>query len=192
MPFPRFFAFLVIVCVLPCAAAFATMFGTVHGLIHDPQHRPMDGIEVKIQSTSSDWSQSVKSNTAGEFQFNAVPLGTYTLLIDSPGFAAVRQKLVVSSGSALSLHFQLALAQVSQSVEVADSADVVATESAGSKTMINGQEIATTPGADDANSLAMITNFVPSAVVVHDQLHIRGGHQVSWLLDGVPVPNTNV
>jgi outer membrane receptor protein involved in Fe transport len=28
--------------------------------------------------------------------------------------------------------------------------------------------------------------------MVHDQLHIRGGHQVSWLLDGVPVPNTNI
>ena len=38
----------------------------------------------------------------------------------------------------------------------------------------------------------MITNYVPSAVMVHDQLHIRGGHQVSWLIDGVPVPNTNI
>jgi hypothetical protein len=38
----------------------------------------------------------------------------------------------------------------------------------------------------------MITDYVPSAVLVHDQLHIRGGHQVSWLLDGVPVPNTNI
>ena len=38
----------------------------------------------------------------------------------------------------------------------------------------------------------MITNYTPSAYMVHDQLHIRGGHQVSWLLDGVPVPNTNI
>ena len=38
----------------------------------------------------------------------------------------------------------------------------------------------------------MITNYVPSAYMVHDQLHIRGGHQVSWLIDGVPVPNTNI
>src|SRR5262252_919135 len=28
--------------------------------------------------------------------------------------------------------------------------------------------------------------------MVHDQLHLRGGHQVSWMLDGVPVPNTNI
>ncbi len=49
-----------------------------------------------------------------------------------------------------------------------------------------------TPGADRTNSLAMITDYVPGAYVTHDQLHIRGGHQVSWLVDGVPVPNTNI
>jgi outer membrane receptor protein involved in Fe transport len=38
----------------------------------------------------------------------------------------------------------------------------------------------------------MITNFVPGAYMVHDQLHVRGGHQVDWLVDGVPVPNTNI
>ena len=38
----------------------------------------------------------------------------------------------------------------------------------------------------------MITNYVPGSYVTHDQLHIRGGHQVSWLIDGVPIPNTNI
>ena len=38
----------------------------------------------------------------------------------------------------------------------------------------------------------MITEQVPGAYMVHDQLHVRGGHQVSWLIDGIPVPNTNI
>jgi hypothetical protein len=38
----------------------------------------------------------------------------------------------------------------------------------------------------------MITDFVPGAYVVHDQLHVRGGHQVTWAIDGVEVPNTNI
>ena len=38
----------------------------------------------------------------------------------------------------------------------------------------------------------MITDFVPGSYITHDQLHIRGGHQTSWLVDGVPVPNTNI
>ena len=59
-------------------------------------------------------------------------------------------------------------------------------------TVVDRQELARTPGAARTNSLAMITDFVPGAYMIHDQLHIRGGHQTSWLVDGVPVPNTNI
>src|SRR5205807_1479299 len=59
-------------------------------------------------------------------------------------------------------------------------------------TLINRKEIADTPGADQTNSLRMITNLVPGAYMTHDQLHIRGGHQVTWAIDGVPIPNTNI
>ncbi len=38
----------------------------------------------------------------------------------------------------------------------------------------------------------MITNFVPGAYITHDMLHMRGGHQVSWQIDGVQIPNTNI
>jgi hypothetical protein len=38
----------------------------------------------------------------------------------------------------------------------------------------------------------MITDFVPGAYFVHDQLHVRGGHQTTWAVDGVEIPNTNI
>ena len=38
----------------------------------------------------------------------------------------------------------------------------------------------------------MITDYVPGAYFVHDQLHVRGGHQVTWEVDGVEIPNTNI
>lgn len=59
-------------------------------------------------------------------------------------------------------------------------------------TVVGSADIARTPGADLSNSLAMITDFVPGAYIVHDQLHLRGGHQVTWAIDGVEIPNTNI
>jgi hypothetical protein len=38
----------------------------------------------------------------------------------------------------------------------------------------------------------MITNFTPGAYMVHDMLHMRGGHQVNWFIDGISVVNTNI
>ncbi|MCU1309496.1 MAG: TonB-dependent receptor [Candidatus Angelobacter sp.] len=92
----------------------------------------------------------------------------------------------------MTLHFQLPLASVNEKVEVSAAIPAIDPQSSTTSTTLSREQIATTPGADSTNSLNMITNYVPSAVVVHDQLHIRGGHQVSWLLDGVPVPNTNI
>ena len=41
-------------------------------------------------------------------------------------------------------------------------------------------------------TMAMITDYVPGAYVTHDMLHMRGGHQTTWLLDGIPVINTAI
>ena len=59
-------------------------------------------------------------------------------------------------------------------------------------TLLSRIDIAETPGADRTNSLQMITDYVPGAYETHDMLHMRGGHQVSWLIDGVEIPNTNI
>ena len=68
-------------------AAFATIFGSVRGIIHDPQHRPIQGAMVMLKSKSSDWTKSATTDANGEFAFNAVPLGDYSISVASPGFA---------------------------------------------------------------------------------------------------------
>jgi len=172
--------------------AAATIFGSVRGLIHDPQHRPISGATVQLRAVGSDLEKTASSNDAGEFAFDQVPLGEYMITVRSPGFRPVEQQVALNSGRDLRLHFSLQLAPASETVEVTDMPPTVNPASSTTATLISRADIAQTPGADQANSLAMITSNVPSAYVVHDQLHIRGGHQVSWLLDGVPVPNTNI
>jgi len=173
-------------------AAGATIFGSVHGLIHDPQHRPMEDAKVTLRSTTSDWSQSTVSDSAGEFRFDNIPLGEYRVIVEVQGFATEEQKVVLTSGRDAKPHFSLTVARATETVEVQDIAPTVNPESSTSSNVVNRQTINQTPGGDSANSLSMITNYTPGAYTVHDQLHIRGGHQVSWLLDGVPVPNTSI
>jgi outer membrane receptor protein involved in Fe transport len=178
--------------LLSSLTAFATIFGTVSGLIHDPQHRPVPGAQVTLRASNSAWTKSMASTDDGEFHFDAVPLGEYTVAVELQGFARDEQKIVLSSGRDARVHFSLTVAQAKATVEVTDTSALVNSESAANPTLISRRQIAETPGADQTNSLSMITNYVPGSYMVHDQLHIRGGHQVSWLIDGVPVPNTNI
>jgi outer membrane receptor protein involved in Fe transport len=186
------FRLAVVVSLLFCSSAFASVTGSIRGLIHDPQHRPVPGAQVTLRSAASDWSRNIASDNRGEFRFDAVPLGQYHVSVSLAGFAAQQQTLLLTSQRDANLHFSLQLARAEQTVEVSGAAPDVNPEASTPTTVLSRDRIARTPGADQTNSLAVITNYVPGAYVVHDQLHMRGGHQITWLLDGVPVPNTNI
>ena len=179
-------------CLILSLTAFAVVVGSVRGVIHDPQHHPVQNAMVMIKAKSSDWSASTNSDANGNFTFNAVPLGEYVVTVAGVGFDQARQDIAVLSGSEPVLHFALNVAGAKEMINVSGTPDAAPTDSSTPTTVVDRLEIARTPGADRSNSLAMITDFVPGAYITHDQLHIRGGHQASWLVDGVPVPNTNI
>jgi hypothetical protein len=174
------------------AVATATIFGSIRGIVHDPQHRPVQGAMVMLRAKTSEWTKTANTDSNGQFELNAVPVGEYTVSVADPGFIQSEQDVMVASGSQPVVHFQLSVSSKNESVTVSATPNTVATDSATLRTIISRADVQRTPGADRSNSLAMITDYVPGAYFTHDQLHIRGGHQVSWLIDGVPVPNTNI
>jgi len=188
----RFLRILISAVLLVPSAAFANDYGAVRGVVHDPQHRPIQDAMVMLKAKSSDWAKSVLTDANGEFQFNAVPLGDYTVSIASKGFAQAAQDVTVISGSVPVVHFLLRVASAKDNITVSAPTVAVGTDSATPTTLVSRLDIERTPGADRTNSMAMITNNVPGSYVTHDQLHIRGGHQTTWLVDGIPVPDTNI
>jgi TonB dependent receptor/Carboxypeptidase regulatory-like domain/TonB-dependent Receptor Plug Domain len=180
------------VLLLTASAAFANVYGAIRGVVHDPQHRPIQNAMVMLRAKSSDWAKSVTTDINGEFQLNAVPLGDYSVSVASQGFAQTSQDVTVISGSVPVVHFQLHVASANEKVTVSAAPAVVATDSATPTTLVSRVDIERTPGADRTNSLAMITDYVPGAYVTHDMLHMRGGHQTTWLLDGIPIINTAI
>jgi hypothetical protein len=186
----RIFMFLEL--VLLAAVMSAAVVGTVRGIIHDPQHRPVAGAMVMIKAKNADWAATTNSDANGNFIFNALPLGEFVVSVSGLGFEQTQQSVVVTSASTPVLHFALSVAGTKETVNVSATSESAPTDSHTPTTIVDREEIARTPGAARTNSLAMITDYVPGSYVVHDQLHIRGGHQTSWLVDGVPVPNTNI
>src|ERR1700691_5221413 len=179
-------------CLFSGLSLHATIFGKIQGIVHDPQHRPIAGAAVKLEAITSSWSQTTQTDDNGEFLFTSVPVGDYKITVTQPKFDTTEQTVTVASNSSPILHFQLAIASVNQTTIVVSQADVANVDSVTPTTLVNRADIAQTPGADRTNSLAMITDYVPAAYVTHDMLHMRGGHQVDWLIDGVPIPNTNI
>jgi len=184
--------FLLAIVFAITSLAHATVFSQLHGIVHDPQHRPLPGAHIAVRAAHSALTFTVDTDADGAFTLPSIPLGDYVVTVTHAGFATLQQAVTLAGDSALTLHLQLQIASISQSVTVegvpisADPSSVTPT------TLISRIDIAQTPGADRTNSLAMVTDYVPGAYITHDMLHMRGGHQLSWLIDGVEVPGTNI
>jgi hypothetical protein len=164
----------------------------IRGVVHDPQHRPLAGAQIVLHGGSGPETKSAQSDSSGEFQIDDVAVGTYKVEVSAQGFRTLQEQVSVAADKQPVLHFQLELAPVNSSIEVPGAISRLSPQTSTVQTMVSEQEIAQTPGADQTNSLAMITDYTPGAYMVHDMLHMRGGHQVNWFFDGIPVINTNI
>lgn len=185
------FVFCIIAFMLAVTACVhATVFSTVRGIVHDQEHRPIAGAEVTLKEANSDFELHAVSRADGVFELPQAPIGVYRLTVSAPGFATATQPLTITSGTNPVLHIPLSVASTTQSVVVESSAMPV--DTATTATLVTRAIIDETPGAGRTLGMQMITDYVPGAYMTHDQLHIRGGHQTSWLIDGVAIPNTKI
>lgn len=179
--------------ILATAFAHASVLVTVRGIVHDPEHRPIASAQVTLQSVDSAFVLHATTDALGRFTLENAPLGVYRLQAEASGFASFAQNITVVSGTNPIFHIPLALAGTSETVVVkaADGTEV-STDTVTPTTLISREDIAQTPGANRTLGLQMITDYVPGAYVTHDMLHMRGGHQTSWLIDGIEIPNTKI
>lgn len=142
----------VFLILLSALSAHATIFGSIRGIVHDPQHRPISGAAVTVKAALSEWIISQITDASGQFEFNAVPVGEYSVVVTGPGFANVLQEISVSSGSQAVLHIALRVAVNSETVTVSADSGVIATDSATPTTTVSRDDIARTPGRTAATA----------------------------------------
>ena len=183
-------AFIAII-IAPAALHAADVSG-VRGVVHDPNHLPIAQAQVTLKSATSEWVETATTDPRGEFAFISVPIGDYVLTVSQPDFETKSQIVTVTSGFSPVAHVQLAKGPTLETVTVTAALDTALPVTSTPTTVVSREDIERSPGAEQTNNLAMITNFVPGAYVVHDQLHVRGGHQTTWAVDGVEIPNTNI
>jgi hypothetical protein len=136
----------IVLALLVAGVSWATIFGMVRGIVHDPQHRPILDATVKLKAKLSEWSQTQKTNSDGEFEFSAVPIGDYTITVTHDGFADQKQDVVVKSDTVPVAHFALEVAGTSQTVSVSANPVMALTDSVTPTATLNRAEIQTTPG----------------------------------------------
>ena len=175
-----------LVCIFSFAVLIANAadVATVRGIVHDPQHRPLPNAQVVLKNATV--SKTIESDANGEIFIPDVAPGAYTISISAAGFQTLEEQINVVAGKSPILHLQLEVASITSSIVVPTAPASWPRRPRRCKPISYRNRSSHTPGADQTNSLAMITDFTPGAYMVHDMLHMRGGHQVNWFFDGIP------
>ncbi len=182
-------ATLLLILLLP-ARGWAASYGAVSGVVRDSSDRPVAAARVELESAAHAITAR-RTDATGRFAFPNVAIGHYKLTVSQNGFDSVSQPVTVEAGYYPFANIQLKPgSDLAEVIVTARRVPVVA--SVTPSTIVSQQDIENTPGATNVNSLAMITDYVPGAYQAHDMLHIRGGHQTNWLMNGVEIPNTNI
>ena len=175
-----------------CASGVkAALSSEVRGVVLDPNGSPIRAAQVTLSPKTPGYSQVDKTNDNGEFLFIGIASGEYVVSVEAAGFAKAEKAIRLVSGSSPEIRFQLEIMVLKENVQVAPSAEQVGAVTPAPTTLISKEQIKMTPGAARSGSARVITSFVPGSYLTHNILHVHGGHQVTWLVDGVPIPNTN-
>jgi hypothetical protein len=128
---------------LPLSAQLMT--GSIEGTVEDPSQAPIPGATVVLTHVATALQRKAETSSLGEFEFNALENGEYTLAITKPGFKRVeKHNLVLDAGGRLPAGtIRLELGQVSDTVTVQSQAVVVQTESGDRSDVVTGSQVDT-------------------------------------------------
>ena len=127
----------------PLAAQLLT--GSIAGTVEDPSQAPVPGATVILTHSATGLESHAETNARGEFEFNALENGEYTLAVTKTGFKrAEKHNLVLDAGVRLPAGvIRLELGQVSDTVTVQSQAAVVQTESGERSGVVTGSQVDT-------------------------------------------------
>src|ERR1700730_2269012 len=198
---------LVVCCALVCLFSpllHGQATGSFSGTVSDKAGAVILGASVKITSQGTGLTREAKTDDSGHYLIPLLPVGFYTIPVDTPGFGpAVQKDIRLQVDEQRELNFNLQPASVSTSVEV--NATEVAVETANptlgqvitaeqvADLPLNGRnfvQLATlTPGTTQStNPNSFFTSSASSEAATRGafSLSVGGSREQStdWLLDG--------
>jgi hypothetical protein len=143
---PNRFRVLAAVVLLAAATTFAQNFGEITGLITDSSGAAVAGAEINLTNLSTNQVRQVSSTSAGTYTIPFVPPGQYKIEVKASGFkTGTANNRTVQVGDVMRADFALEVGQVSESVEVSASSEMLQTASTATGTVIEQKRIVELP-----------------------------------------------
>lgn len=133
------------IAFLACFAAGAhaqTTAGGVAGTVKDPSGAVVKGATITLTNTATNVAITTTSTSSGTYVFENVPVGTYTLKAEAPGFRPyVLQGVEVHVQNVVTADVPLQIGKVNQAVTVTSSVPLLQAQNASLGQTISGTDV---------------------------------------------------
>jgi hypothetical protein len=135
--------------------------GNLVGTVYDPTAATVPGVQVMAHDNATGIDVTTTTTSAGEYRFNNLPAGIYTLRVTAPGFGREEvQNIEVVINQTGTHNVTLEVAQISESVVVtAASTATIDTSTASIQTTFGSELIADSPMASGGQAGSGVLNL---------------------------------
>jgi Carboxypeptidase regulatory-like domain/TonB dependent receptor len=182
----QFLIFLVIVSLWSLHSRAQTFRGGISGSVTDTGGAAVPNVEVKAVADDTGLVHTTVSSGAGDYGFQDLPLGIYTVQVQAASFQTLIVKgVTVNAGVILALPLKLTVSSVNTTVEVSASALSLDTASSVQNAVIAGKSLQDLPL--DSRDFKKVVGFIPGFGGYSGVLGSVNGarsNQTNWQIDG--------
>jgi hypothetical protein len=120
--------------------------GSVYGTVVDSSAAVIPGATVTLTEPTHGFSRTVTSNSKGAYLIPDVPIGTYTLTVESPKFkTSIDQGIIVEAAQSVKLDITMSVGAADTNVTVTTEGSTIDARSATLGTMIDNKLVEELP-----------------------------------------------
>ena len=162
--------------------------GTINGYVVDANQAAVVGAAVTAQNQSTNNSRETVTDAQGGFSLVTLEPGAYTLTVKATGFQTYVEKAVkVNANEVTRLSVGLSVGQVTQTVTISATAEVLQTDRADLVTDLSAKSLTTLPLPPGRNYQQLIAVVVPglASPTSGQSFGANGGRSIAMISNGV-------
>jgi hypothetical protein len=179
----------ILLTTLGLSSALAQTFrGGINGTVTDRTGAAIANATVVAIQTDTDVKHTTTSSSGGEFLFQDLPLGSYSVTVSFSGFQTVKtDKISVSAGIIYTLPVSLPLSSSATTVEVEAAAVALDTTTTTQTTVLDAKAVADLPlnGRDFTQMISLTPGYAGYSGGGYGSLNGTRANQMNWQIDGV-------